>query len=443
MLWCAVACMSPPLGVVCHCHEGTQMGTDAHAALYCHSLFFNLRKLTLHSVPVFLPALQPVATQVHELNVYGSRLHGSADRFLTKGWAALTSLSLAHTHMDHATIIAALELPMLEDTYICWVTGHRGGALQLDQLTGSCPHVSRMDFQLGEGCWQATKARRHSCSLLNLKRLADLQVMSWSLQANVDLDLHPSLTQLRFQGYQSGGNNSVDFLWALLEAVKCAGRGAQLHKLICKCAEAHLRPAQWGASLDEQHRRLGGQLSSLRELVILSACEQPLRAVGAVASAAASPTRLEIIVQNHSLPCVEVSPICSASLESIRVEWDLTSLPKQPPQLLLTLLPGCTRLQEVVVVVRNMGRPIEGAAVKIRCHCCSQRCIVPAMGYASFYSKEPKKMKAGAATDVIVRFVHMPPSEQGVQDCTLLYACHAAGPKQAPLWGCDLMPGIL
>ena len=49
-----------------------------------------LRKLTLKSVVFCLPALQPVATQLLELNVYNSRLQGSSDGFLTRGWTALT-----------------------------------------------------------------------------------------------------------------------------------------------------------------------------------------------------------------------------------------------------------------------------------------------------------------------------------------------------------------
>ena len=385
------------------------------------SLLLHLRKLSLDTIAVSLPALQPVATGLRELSVSGSRLQGSADGFLTKGWTALTSLSLFNTRMDKAMLTAALKLPALEDVHICSFTGYRGGELQLDQLTGSCPQISRLAFRLSKR--EATEASR----LLNLKRLADLHIMSWSFHANLDLDLPPSLTQLKFGGSWMDGSSSFDFFWALQEAVKCVGRGAQLHKLTCDCT-GYLEPAQWGASLDEQHRRLGRQLGSLRELEVVCH-EHLLCAVGAVASAATSLVRLEIVITS-GFPSVEVSPICSASLESIRLEWGRDIWDEVPPlQVLLTLLPGCTRLQEVVV--RFPGPPVEGAAVKIHCHCCSQRCIVP------------EDLIAGDHSDVIVNLLHMPSSEQAVQECTVLCTCHAAGPEQAPLWGHTVMAGIL
>jgi hypothetical protein len=313
-------------------------------------------------------------------------------------------------------------------TIVCF-TGYQGGALHLDQLTGSCPQVSRLAFHLGNGWREATEASRQRYSLSNLKRLTDLQVMSWSLQTNVDLDLPHSLTQLRFQGYQSGGGNCFDFSWALREAVKSVGRGAQLHRLICSCADAYRQPAQWGASLEEQHRRLGGQLGGLRELNVWGAQEQLLMAVGAVASSAPCLVRLKVFI-THVLSSVEVPPICSASLESIRVAWKSYHHNKPTPrQARLTFLPGCNRLQEVVV--HFPGPPVEGAAVKIRCHCCSQRCIVPMDGCAGIHS------------DVIVKFLHMPSSEQGGNDYTVLSECHATGPEQAPWWGRAVMPGIL
>ena len=226
----------------------------------------------------------------------------------------------------------------------------------------------------------------------------------------------------------------------LREAAKCAGRGAQLHRLICECAEAYLQPAQWGASLDEQHRRLGGQLGSLRELEVWGAQEQLLSAVGAVASAAPSLVRLLIIVVDQ-VPRVEVSPICSASLESIGVEWNFSHRPElPPPQVLLALLPGCTRLREVAV---HCGRAVEGAAVKIRCHGFSRRCIAPVNGYAKYYNRMSEEEYTGTVRNVVVKYLEMPSSEQGVQECTVLYGCHAAGPEQLPMWGHAVMPGIL
>ena len=404
-------------------------------------MMLNLRKLNLRTVAVSLPALLPVATRLHELILCGSRLEGSADGFLTKGWTALTSLSLTYTRMENATLTAALELPALKDVRIRWFTGHQGGELQLDQLTGSCPQVSRLEFQLGRDLAQAAEVSKQSCRLLNLKQLADLRVMGCSLQANVDLDLPPSLTQLQFGGSLMSDISSVDFFWALREAVKCVGRGAQLHRLICSCAEAYLRHAQWGASL-EQHRRLGYQLGSLRELQVLGNQEQLLSAVGAVASAAPCLVRLEIVVTKALLQ-VEVSPICSASLESIRVEWQSYRYPElEPPQVLLTLLPGCTRLQKVVVQFK--GTHVEGTAVWIRCHCCNRRCIVPVDG-AFYHKRLPEEVWDGTVmiSDVAVKFLHMPPSKLGVQDYTILFECHAAGPEQALVWDHDVMPGIL
>ena len=214
--------------------------------------------------------------------------------------------------------------------------------------------------------------------------------------------------------------------------------------MVCNFAVAHLQPAQWGASLDEQHRRLGGQLGSLRELVVSGAQDQLLSAVGAVASAAPSLACLEIHITD-SLSRVEVSPICSASLESISVAGACYYRPALvPPQVLLTFLPGCARLREVhVQVVGFEGKPARGAAVKIRCHRCSQRCIVPVDGNANGNNKVPGEVCAGAVDDVVVNFLHTPSSEQDVQECTVLYAWHAAGPEQAPLWGRAVMPGIL
>ena len=151
--------------------------------------------------------------------------------------------------------------------------------------------------------------------------------------------------------------------------------------------------------------------------------------MGAVASAAPSLVCLKIVVMNW-LPRVEVPPICSASLENIRVERRYPYRHELPPsQLLLTFLPGCARLQEVLV--HFPVRPFQGATVKLRCHCCSRRCIVPVNGCVGNHS------------DVIVKFLHMPSSEQGVKDYTVLSECHATGPEQAPWWGRAVMPGIL
>ena len=434
MLWyaCPVvlqhALLPMALAVIAH-----ETGTDVNIAVCFRSLLSNLCKLTFSRVAISLPALQLVATRLQELKVSGSRLQGSAEGFLTNGWTALTSLSVTQSRMDKTMLTAALKLPVLEDVHICSSTGYRDGELQLDQLTGSCPQIRRLKFKLGSRWRQFSQASRQRCNLLNLSRLSDLQVMSWSLQDTMDLDLPPSLTQLKFGGYPGG--NCFDFIWALREAVECIGQGAPLHKLACCCAR-NLQPVLWSASLDEQHRRLGGQLGGLRELEVWGAGGQLLSAVGAVASAAPSLARLHIVITDP-LPYVELPPICSASLESIRVEWGFyirDGLP--PPQVLLTFLPGCIRLQEVVV--HFVSPPFVGASVKIRCHCCSRSCVVP----ADPCNKTPEEVYAGAVNDVVVNFVHLPSSEQDVQECTVVYAWHAAGPEQARLWGHTVMPGI-
>ena len=293
-------------------------------------------------------------------------------------------------------------------------------------------------FESSRRWWQATEASRQRCRLSNLSRLVDLHILSWFGQTLVDLDLPPSLTQLNFQAPYPGSGATFDIFGALLEAVKCIKREAQLHKLICERAVASLQPAQWGASLDEQHRRLGGQLCGLRELEVWGGQEQVFSALGAVASAAPSLVRLEIVITDWQ-PRLDVSPICSASLESIRVtcEADACLRPGRPPWVLLTLLPGCTWLQEVVV--QFTGRHIEGATVNTRCHCCGIQAVD---GYGTKY-RTLEAEADGGHNDVVVRFPHMPPpSEQGVRECTVLFDCHAAGPDEAPDWGHAVLPFI-
>ena len=62
-------------------------------------------------------------------------------------------------------------------------------------------------------------------------------------------------------------------------------------------------------------------------------------------------------------------------------------------------------------------------------------------GCARKYNTAPEEVHAGAVNDVGVNFVRMPSAR--VQDCTVLCACRAARPKQAPLWGHTVMPGTL
>lgn len=66
----------------------------------------NLRKLSLLQVAVSLAALQPIATRLQELTIAHSRLQGSVDGFLTKGWTALTSLALTNCSAEEHTLPA-------------------------------------------------------------------------------------------------------------------------------------------------------------------------------------------------------------------------------------------------------------------------------------------------------------------------------------------------
>ena len=61
-------------------------------------------------------------------------LEGSADGFLTAGWTALTSLSFSRSCAAKDNMSSALELPALE-MLRNRLFRHRGGVLQLDQLT--------------------------------------------------------------------------------------------------------------------------------------------------------------------------------------------------------------------------------------------------------------------------------------------------------------------
>ena len=246
---------------------------------------------SLCGVVISLPTLQPVATRLRELDLSASRLRGSSDGFLTRGWTALTSLSLEDAWVETATMTAALELPGLEELDIIGFR-HQGGVLLPEQLTGSCPQIRGLRLQLDINMtWGEEDGTGPCCSFLNLGQLADLYV-SISVQplhANVELDLPASLTHFEVDG-ASIGSCDLSFFWWLSVAAKCVRRGAQLCKVTCRGAEAYLQPAQWGASLDEQYRRLGGQLCGLKELEVSSSEGPILCALSAVVSSAPSLT---------------------------------------------------------------------------------------------------------------------------------------------------------
>ena len=195
-----------------------------------------------------------------------------------------------------------------------------------------------------------------------------------------------------------------------------------------------------GGSLHEQYRRLGGELGSLRELEVSGSGEPLLHAVSGLASSVPSLARLKLDAK-ELLPPMQLPPICSASLESITVVCSAAghAMTRQP--VLLTLLRGCARLREVLVQFHNAPR--EGTAVKIRCHCCSRRCISPLNVHADGPDDAPFDCLAGVR-EVGVEFLQMTPSAHGVlQGYTILFACHAVGPAQAPKWGHVVMLGIL
>ena len=403
------------------------------------SLLLNLRQLTLNNVAVSLPALQPVATRLRGLEVSHSRLQGRSDGFLNRGWTALTTLGLYHCHMENATLTAALGLPALEDLDLVGFS-HQAGVLQLDQLTGSCPNIRRLRLQLS-GMARDEEGRWPCCSLLSLGRLADLYlcVEDAPLHASLDLDLPGSLTRITANGDINGGV-AVDFFWALREAAKCIRRGAQLRRLSCGRADAYLQPAQWGGMV-EQFRQLGGQLSSLRELHVTGGTQWLLRALGAVASSAPRLTCLQFSF-TETLPRMELPPISSASLESVTVTVFKPSDEAPAPPLVLTFLPGCTRLQEVLVRIPK-AYTVEGTAAKIRCHCSSPTCIVPLDVHPGTAENIGWEGDCSHLSIVGVQFLPGPPSPQDVPGHTVLHACHAAGPQQPLKWGHLVMHGFL
>ena len=431
-IWCWCIMVWPLL--CCAMGMYTRGWTGANVAVGFCSLLENLRKLTLHNVDVSLPALQPVATRLRELHMVESCLQGSADGFLTKGWTALTSMSLTHSWVEVASLTAPLNLPALEETNIIGFR-HQGRALQLDQLTGSCPQLRKLRVMLGNEIAQGREGRGPCCSLQKLGRLADLYlwIRQKSLYASLDLDLPASLTRFEVSGTE-GDDWTADFFWVLSEAAKCIRRGAQLRRVTCSYAEACMQPAQWGASLVEQYGRLGGQLSRLRELEVWGGTERLLSALGAVISSAPHLTCVEITITER-LPRMELPPICSASLESIIVAVDVEPTDAAPPPqvapLVLTFLPGCTRLQQVLVRLSKVYLT-KYTMAKIRCHSASPTRIKPLL-----FDEAASQF---TTPTVGVQVLPGPPSPQGY---TVLHECPAAGPQQPFKWSHVVVPGFL
>ena len=351
---------------------------------------------------------------------------------------------------------APLNLPALQDLNIVGFR-HQSRVLQLDQLTGSCPQIRRLKLQVDSNLVRNTESKGPSYSLLNLGRLASLDLYMCTedepLHASLDLNLPASLTSLTVQGEHFGyddGDLFVDLFWALREAMKCIRSGAQLRTLSCYQADAYLQPAQWGPSLNEQFRRLGGQLSTVQELEVWGCTENLLSALGALISSAPHLICVKFTITEW-LPRMELSPIRSTSLESITVtvleepsdeEPSDEPLPPRVAPLVLTFLPGCTRLRKVLVRLFNENLT-EGPAAKIRCHSGSPTCVVP----MDVHSRAAEHMRvhgyASGYSEVGVHLLPGPPSPQNVPGYTILYACHAAGPQQPLLWGHVVMPGLL
>ena len=439
----AAICVWMPLLLLCQSSDSTQDAIAGNATLCFRSLLSNLRTLSMDGVAVFLPALQPVATRLRQLSLFESRLQGSPDGFLTRGWTALTTLSLADARVETASVTAALELPALEELDINGFR-HQGGVLQLDQLTGSCPNIRGLRLRLDSDLARGREGSGPCCSLLKLGRLADLYMkvhtLGEPLYAALDFDLPASLSEFEVEGARwMPESHVVDLFWALREAVKCVSRGAQLRNMTCRYAVAHLQPAQWGASLDEQYRLLGGQLSGLRELEVWgveSVEDSLLSAVSAVVSSAPSLVGLKLSLYDM-LPHLELPAISSASLESFAVDVFMSGNVAVLPPVVLTFLPGCTRLRQVLVGFVD-EHPNEGTVVKIRCHSGSPTCIVP----LGLHASQAGRVRTDFG-EVGVELLPGPPCPQGVQSHTVLHICHFVGPQQAFVWCHAVVPGFL
>ena len=141
----------------------------------------------------------------------------------------------------------------------------------------------------------------------------------------------------------------------------------------------HPEGMPWGASSIAHYWELGDHLSGLTDLSVHGNWPPLFSAIGAVACAAPSLTRLKIFTQGPN--GMELPPMCSASLKSITVLYIRTYLGFPRPQpVILTILPGCIQLRDVHV--QSDDRPFQGASVRIRCHCNSQGCIMPFEGHA-------------------------------------------------------------
>ena len=418
-------CVSMPLLCQCKTHK---VGPDLNAAICGRSLLSNLRKLSLDNVSLSLPALQPVATRLQSLDILDSFLCGSAAGFLSVGWTALTSLSITGSWVE-SDALTALNLPALESlAIVSFAFGEYFNYPLLQPSQLCCPQLSSLLYDFDST--QEVDGRR-CCSLLHLPRLATLiMICDDDEAARMDVALPASLEHLTVQAASLGGaSQRVPLKWVLLEAVKCIGNGAHLRALTCaNCVPSpHPEGTPWGASSVAHYRECAEQLRGLKDLrlSLYGNAETMLSATSVMASSAPDLTRLEFEFENQ-LDHFELPPICSASLKSVTGRYSNT-VPPRP--VVLGFLPGCTQLRDVHVHFDH-DPPREGTSVKIRCHCISERCIMPLDACAGL-------------AEVGVRFLPMPLTSQGVQAYTVTFTCRAPGPGQAPKWDHAVTPGIL
>ena len=179
--------------------------------------------------------------------------------------------------------------------------------------------------------------------------------------------------------------------------------------------------------------------------------EHLLSALVAVISSAPHLTSVEITITEW-LPRMELPPICSASLESITVTVDEErddedeAPPSRVAPLVLTFLPGCTRLQQVLVRLPSEDLT-ERTEAKVRCQICchsgSPTCIVPMDVHARAAEHMRVHGDASYFSEVGVQLLPGPPSPQGVQRYAVSFVSRAPGPQQPLMWSHVVMPGAL
>ena len=388
-----------------------------------------LHKLSLNRVTLSLPALQPIATRLESLCMSHTSLEDSAEGFLGVNWSALKSLLVESCLVDDN--LTALTLPALESLDISEFSVGDGDMLQPGQLF--CPQLRSLAIDILDNSQdpapESSGSRTQWGGLLHLPRLETLFLTYLHHQAPMDLGLPASIEHLTVRLTDSF--EGVDLQWLLLEAGKS---GAQLRSLTCPTASASSHPEGmlWGASSVARYKKLAEQLRGLKDLSVHGNATTLVSAIGVIACSAPDLTHLDFeFPVGVGLNDFELPTICSASLRSITGRFRLTGYRMPPPPVIINFLPGCTKLRVVLVQLHdNHHMPVEGTSIRIRCHCTSQRCIMP--------------LDACTGLEVVgVRFLPMLPASQVMQAYTIIFACHAAGPEQALNWYHVVVPGVL